>query len=181
MPIGLPEIGYRKCDLLARNILGPRRATLFTVPSRAAFSAETYAESCQKNLPRQGVKLSKQVWNIFPKIKELESLLLSAPGLSETLIEAHPELAFCRLNQNKPLLNPKRTKEGRIERLNLLTSIFDQASIEMLLSSPGYSKFVEDIIDATSLVALLKLSEGNPKFLEDQSVDKFGLPMQLAY
>jgi predicted RNase H-like nuclease len=182
MPIGLPCTGYRQCDVLGRKLLGIKRSSLFFVPSREAVFAESYSESCQKNLARQNVKLSKQVWNICPKIKELDALLRREQELRKSIFEAHPEIAFYKLNKNLPLRYSKKTLEGRRERIDLLINAFGSTSIKNLItvSESQYPKLLEDIIDAASLVGLLKLSGKKLNFVGDSSCDKYRLPMQIA-
>lgn len=182
MPIGLPISGYRQCDLLGRKLLGQKWSSLFLVPSRDAVYAESYEKSCEKNLSKQNVKLSKQSWNICPKIKELDKLLRSKPELKGSLLEAHPEIAFLRLNQNEPLRNSKKTLEGQQERVDLLIQTFDAKLVEDLInfSKSHFPKLIEDIIDATSLVGLLRSSGKKLEFLGESKRDEYGLPMQIA-
>ena len=68
IPIGLPKKESRLCDLLARDKLGPRRSSVFTVPCRDAVYAKNYKEACHTNLRFLEKKISIQAWNICPKI-----------------------------------------------------------------------------------------------------------------
>ena len=73
IPIGLPitgTTGGRNADRLARAKLGERQSAVFAVPSRATVACDDYRDACQAALvtsdpPR---KVSKQTFNIFPKI-----------------------------------------------------------------------------------------------------------------
>src|SRR5690349_2487520 len=73
MPIGLPErtgLGGRAAENAIRPLLGARQSSVFSVPSRPAIYATSYAEACQiaaasSDPPR---KVSKQLFNIAPKI-----------------------------------------------------------------------------------------------------------------
>src|SRR5690242_6391928 len=50
MPIGLPErtgIGGRAAENAIRPLLGARQSSVFSVPSRAAIHATSYADACQ--------------------------------------------------------------------------------------------------------------------------------------
>src|SRR6185295_1862407 len=75
MPIGLPErvgIGGRAAENCIRPLLGARQSSVFSVPSRAAIYAGDYGEACRaaaatSDPPR---KMSKQLFNIAPKIRE---------------------------------------------------------------------------------------------------------------
>ena len=42
MPIGLPDAGRRAADMLVRQALGPRWATVFITPVRAALGCDDY-------------------------------------------------------------------------------------------------------------------------------------------
>lgn len=79
MPIGLPEKaerGGRLCEREARARLGQRQSSVFSTPARAALAAEEFQEACRLNRahsdPPRGV--SKQCFNIFPKIRELAAI-----------------------------------------------------------------------------------------------------------
>lgn len=105
MPIGLPDRPGRECDRLARQLLGPRRSSVFSPPTRAVLAQNAF----------RGVSL--QCYNLFPRLREVDELM--TPPLQELVRETHPELAFARLN-GAPLVFPKRKAEGRAERLELL-------------------------------------------------------------
>src|SRR5947209_17461626 len=111
IPIGLPERagqGGRAAEKAVRPLLGPRQSSVFSVPSRAAVYAASYAEACATALatsdpPR---KVSKQLFNIAPKIREVDAVLRSDPALARRVFEVHPELAFWRLNGDSALSEP---------------------------------------------------------------------------
>ena len=113
IPIGLPErsgIGGRTADIEARARLGARQSSVFAVPARAAVMATGYAEACavaQRNSepPR---KVSKQTFNLFPKMREVDALM--TPALQARVVECHPEAAFWAMNGEAPLALPKKVK-----------------------------------------------------------------------
>src|SRR5262245_30195835 len=80
MPIGLPGRpgpGGRAAENAVRALLGARQSSVFSVPSRAAIYAEDYSAACARALstsdpPR---KVSKQLFNIAPRIREIDALL----------------------------------------------------------------------------------------------------------
>ena len=117
MPIGLLERaapGGRECDREARALLGrPRASSVFSPPTRKALAARRYEEVAALN----GAGMSKEAFNILPKIREVDALMDAA--LQDTVVEAHPELAFCRF-AGRPMRHNKRTPDGRRERLSLL-------------------------------------------------------------
>lgn len=101
IPIGLPDqiVGPgRGAEQAIRPLLGKRAASVFSMPSRAAVFAPDWESACALALqtsdpPR---KPSKQGFNIFPKIREVDALL--TPDTEAGVFETHAELAFWRLN-----------------------------------------------------------------------------------
>ena len=68
IPMGLPRSGPRACDIEARKLLGPGRASsVFPAPSRAALAAGTYTEASSANCAATGRGLSRQSYGILPK------------------------------------------------------------------------------------------------------------------
>ena len=55
-------------------------------------------------------KVSKQLFNIAPKIREVDEALRTEPSAPARVFEVHPELAFWRLNNGQPLTEPKKVK-----------------------------------------------------------------------
>lgn len=120
VPIGLPERtinGAREPDWAARAFLGPRRMSVFPVPSRKAVyaHAQGYAQvcvtACETSDPPKAV--SKQLFGILPRILEVDSILRGSPALRRRVFEVHPEVSFQVMNNDVPLLEPKKVK-GRI-------------------------------------------------------------------
>jgi predicted RNase H-like nuclease len=116
MPIGLPDTsigGGREPELAVRSILGPRRSSVFSVPSRSAVYAfsEGYAKVCSvaraTSMPPWAP--SKQAFWIFPRIQDVDRVLRADKGASARVFEVHPELAF-RVMNGAPLLEPKKRK-----------------------------------------------------------------------
>lgn len=113
MPIGLPEVPGRDCERQARRAIGPRRSSVFAAPLRGMLAFDDYADANAYGKAR-GAGLSRQAWNITPKIRELDALM--TPTLQHRVVEGHPELAFTRLG-GQPCSDAKRTKAGKYERL----------------------------------------------------------------
>jgi predicted RNase H-like nuclease len=118
IPIGLPERiagPGRGCDIAARRLLGPRAASVFAVPARAAFNAADYpgacAAACAASDPPR--KISKQMFHLFPKIREVDRLM--TPALQARVFECHPEVAFFVMNGQQTLPEPKK-RGGRMHR-----------------------------------------------------------------
>ena len=112
MPIGLPETagpGGRGAERAARAILGGRKSSVFSVPSRSAVYASDYPEACRlaeatSDPPR---KISKQAFFLFPKIRQIDSLLRNDASLLARVFETHPEVAIWCANDEAPMVFPK--------------------------------------------------------------------------
>lgn len=147
MPIGLLDDRSRASDRQARALLGPRRSSVFPTPLRCVLEASDYADACARSRAASGKALSKQAFNLVPKIAELDALV--RPDDQDRLVEAHPELAFTRMNGHPPP-DSKHTKEGRELRGQLLCQELPSAEVKAVLGS-GLAP-LPDLLDATSLV-----------------------------
>ncbi len=116
MPIGLPRTGRRPSDALARARLGRRASSLFTTPAASAVEARSYEAANRSNRASMGIGLSKQSYNLFPRIREVRSALGGWDGCP--VYEAHPETSFAAMTDEP--LPPKRTPEGASRRVELL-------------------------------------------------------------
>ena len=96
IPLGLGSSRViRGVEKLARKELSPgRHSSVFNVPVREAIRQENYESASQTNWEIAGKKISRQSWNIVPKIKDADHVLQENPGFKKRLLEAHPELCF---------------------------------------------------------------------------------------
>jgi len=175
MPIGLPANGKRPSDQLARDRLGPRRSTFFPTPIRAVLDSSDYTEANETSKARAGAGLSKQAWNLVPKIREVNALW--QPPLNGRLIEAHPELSFAEI-AGAPVLSKKATPEGREERVGLLREVFDEtvsAAVEALSS-----KLRVDAIDACVLAWTAERARSGEVVVLGDGFDESGRPMTVS-
>jgi predicted RNase H-like nuclease len=189
MPIGLPERtghGGRAAENAVRPLLGARQSSVFSVPSRAAVYAASYAEACAAALatsdpPR---KVSKQLYNIAPKIREIDAVLRADPALRPRVFEVHPELAFWRLNGGQALDQPKKVR-GRCYEPGL-------ALRRSLLIGGGFAPEVvnapvpkgagpDDLLDALACAYVARrLHRGEAvSFPDPPDRDAYGLPMAI--
>jgi predicted RNase H-like nuclease len=125
IPIGLVDASERErdCDRAARALLGrPRAASVFPVPCRAVVESDCsdYGEVCAINRAHTGRALSKQGFNILPKIREADRLLREHPDIRGRLRESHPELVFQALAGGCAMAHNKKSALGSAERLALL-------------------------------------------------------------
>ena len=114
MPIGLPETGRRRCDLLAKRVLGPAHSRVFLAPPRDVLACPDHpAASARHRELADGAGLSIQTWHIADRMREVDE----AAG-DPRLVEVHPELSFAALAGR--VLGRKKTPAGRAERLAAL-------------------------------------------------------------
>ncbi len=182
MPIGLSDHSERACDIEARKILKPKRhSSVFLTPVRAAAYAESYEEACQINFAATGKKISKQAWNILPKVREIDAFKREFPGVA--LREAHPEVCFWALNGKTACSQNKKTSAGISERLSILERTLPGISQKITAFGDSNLKkhvFLDDIIDA----AVLALTAARPDSLlalGHGEKDGAGIPMEIVY
>jgi len=119
IPIGLPQSGYRACDLAAREMLGKAWPRVFLGARRPllAFDDFNQANKWAKSDPGKGI--SRQMFGILPKIKQVDEFIITN-SCRNTFRETHPELVFHRLNGGV-YLPAKQTPHGKKQRRDLLT------------------------------------------------------------
>ncbi|MEM7673164.1 MAG: DUF429 domain-containing protein [Verrucomicrobiota bacterium] len=160
MPIGLATAAspQRKWDVDARRVLRGRLSSrVFTPPIQEVLNSASYAEANQRSKALIGKGISVQAWNLVPKIRELEATLQTSPELSVRWEEAHPEIAFAKLNGGAPIVESKKTDKGEQIRGELLRRSagirFD--SIWSDFSKAGVrGRFArDDVLDSLALAA----------------------------
>jgi predicted RNase H-like nuclease len=189
MPVGLPErvgIGGRAAENSVRPLLGARQSSVFSVPSRAAIYAADYGEACRiaaatSDPPR---KVSKQLFNIAAKIREVDECLQTNPEAATRVFEVHPELAFWRLNGGRALTQPKKVKSrpyqpGMALRQSLLMAAGFQA--EAVNAVPPQGAAADDLLDALACAAIARrVHAGTAEpFPNPPPRDAFGLAMAI--
>jgi predicted RNase H-like nuclease len=189
MPVGLPERtghGGRAAENAVRPLLGARQSSVFSVPSRAAVYADDYREACRIALatsepPR---KVSKQLFNIAPKIREVDEALRASAADAARVFEVHPEVAFWRLNGGRPLGEPKKIK-GRpyapglaLRRGLLIAAGLPHAAVD---TPPPKGAAADDLLDALACAAVarrIRAGLARP-FPDPPPQDQYGLPMAI--
>ena len=142
MPIGLPDAGRRQADVLARQLAGPRWASVFMTPVRAALAEEQFAAATAVNVELAGEGISRQAHGLRAKILQVDQWVRHAPC---RVAEVHPEVSFARL-AGAPLTGSKSPWAGAARRRQLLAG----AGIVLAdnLGPAGEKAGVEDILDA---------------------------------
>ena len=163
MPIGLPEhIGPngRGPEAAVRACLGARRSSVFAVPSRAAIHAANYRDACRLALAssQPAKAVTKQLFAIAPKIREVDALLRAHRSFAARVFETHPEVAFWRLNGNRALNLPKKRKgipfpPGLALRRTLLIAAGMPAAMS---DPPPKGAAADDVLDALACAMIAR-------------------------
>jgi predicted RNase H-like nuclease len=177
MIIGIPEAtrkGGRLAEKQARALLSPRGSVVFSAPCRDAVYAQDYVEALRRSRassPEQ-IGLSKQSYNIAPKIKEIDIFLRANPTRQSIVIETHPELAFWEMN-GRTTLPSKHSPEGKFLRTKLL-------KCEHVYTSGALTK---DQIDALACLwsAIRHTHKRSDRIPLEAPRDRYNLPMQITW
>lgn len=187
MPIGFPHGSGRAAEREVRSRLGERQSSVFSVPSRAAVMCLDYREACAANLAASDPpkKVSKQIFHIFPKMREIDALI--TPELQSRVVEVHPELAFWAMNGEMPLALPKKVKgQPNAPGLELRKALLAKAGFPLAdLPAPSYRRAdvgADDLIDAcASAWSARRILDGrNVCFPDDPPRDARGLRMAIS-
>jgi len=186
VPIGLHESGdvSRRCDELARAVLGPRSASVFTPPVREATRKNTYQAAKRVNERKADRGLSTQAFAITDAIAEVDALLGAIPEARAVVREAHPEVCF-RAFAGEHLQHSKLTAGGYAERMRgLLAHDSDAPPLVQSVAeaSAGHEVAVDDVLDAVALALTARPGPGDLHTLPpDPPTDPEGLPMEMVY
>lgn len=182
MPIGISDTGVRQCEVEARRLLAPCGSRVFkTLPRGALRFAQTEWMVANQWSKAQGFGgISKQTWNIRPRILEIDDVLTAADQVR--VFEAHPELAFVRLNEGKPLTS-KHLPEGRLLRARLLKAAGFGMIDAWLGNLRGSGAKADDLLDACALVLTARhIARGTARRLPAGiERDARGLGMSISY
>jgi predicted RNase H-like nuclease len=186
IPIGLrgAERKERPCDTQARALLGPRRASVFAAPCRSALAHTSYEAASAENFRCTGRRLSKQSFNIAPRVRDVEEYLRRSGATGPVIREMHPEVCFWAL-AGRPMAHGKRTEEGAAERLDVLSAHLPAARAilsEVTAAHPRSALRPDDVIDAlagavTGLAGVLRLRT----LPETPERDARNLRMEMVY
>ncbi|RAI43049.1 DUF429 domain-containing protein [Rhodoplanes roseus] len=189
MTIGLPDRvgpGGRAAESAVRPLLGARQSAVFSVPSRAAVYAADYGVACAvafatSDPPR---KVSRQLFMLTPKIREIDALLTADVALAARVFEVHPEVAFWRMNGEESLAEPKKVKSRPYEPgLALRRALLVAAglSADVVQAPPPRGAGPDDLLDALACaVTARRIATGLARpFPDPPPVDRHGLRMAI--
>ncbi len=179
MPIGFvdtPRPG-RQCESEARRLLPGKASSVFPTPCRPALACTTHADA-NATSRTLGMGVNRQTFHLFPKMREVDELLRARPRLKRIVYEAHPELAFARMNGGKPVLSKKRRPEGYADRCGLLAQHGFACPVERVAGAAR-----DDILDAIAVcrTALLIARRKATRLGSATARDRYGLPMNIWF
>ncbi len=191
IPIGLRDEGplERLCDLGARKILSPKRKpSVFRTPSRTSLNENNHSNASSTNRRYTGKGLSKQSFNIMPKIKEVDGFIQSSiyrlhKGKS-VIREAHPEVCFWGLSGGLEMRHSKKEYLGKCERVQLLKRYLPEAEVLLSHAREGNRKGQvadDDMIDALCCAVTAMHSDFLSTFPTQPEVDSKGVVMEIVY
>ncbi len=187
IPIGLKSRGNgeRLSDLGARRILKARKSSIFPVPCREAVYAGSYEKACKVNKELAGKSISKQAWNIVPKIRDVDSFLIENEIFREKVKEVAPEICFQALT-GLPMEYSKKSLEGFLERIKALRTVcqFTDEIVEAAISKYRRKEVAkDDILDALAAAITAKMGcEYGFEYVPWQpETDSEGLKIQMVY
>jgi predicted RNase H-like nuclease len=187
IPIGLKAggSGERLSDLGARKILKTRKFSIFPVPCREAVYAESYENACKVNKELAGKSISKQAWNIAPKIREVDNFLVENEIFKERVKEVAPEICFQALT-DFPLKSSKKSPGGFFERIEALKSVCQLTDEIVKAAISKYRRkevAKDDILDAlaAAITAKIGCEDGFEYVPRNPETDNKGLKIQMVY
>jgi predicted RNase H-like nuclease len=190
--VGLHDEGRaeRRCDALARAVLGDRAGAVVPPPVRPVVRKRRYpvAERTSERLTGRG--LSERAFARTEPLAALDDLLGEVPEARAVVAESHPELCF-RALAGAPLEHPRETAAGYAERLRTLAEFDPEAApaLQRAAAATGESDdgaaravAVPDVLDALALGYAARPGPGRLRSLPpDPPTDPAGLAMALRY
>jgi predicted RNase H-like nuclease len=153
---------------------------VFPAPVRDALKADDYPTACSLSQAACGKKISKQSYNLFPKIRQLDHILNVDPALRLRVHEVHPELAFSCWNGGVPMAEAKKTAAGASQRRALVENEFPGLALNIRALGPSSLLANDDILDALAcLWSARRLHQGIALRLGGE-LDATGLAMWIS-
>ena len=159
MPVVLSDFIPREADQLARKLLSKKASSVFTAPTPEMLEQPNYERASYVSKRLFGKSMSLQSWYLFPKIKDVQTIIHDA---HISLYEIHPELSFRAMNQEEVILESKKSKEGFEIRNALLRRHFESFDFESIRNLyPRKDVMDNDILDAMAVLWSTKRIQAN--------------------
>jgi len=141
IPLGGLDSEWRTADRAAKALLGGKHASVFSVPPRAVWDADSHASANRLCRQLTGMGVSVQAWGLMPKVREADLYREAGP---HKLFEVHPELVFATLAGER-LAYGKKTWNGQATRRALLARVGVVLPDDLGLAGVAP---VDDVLDA---------------------------------
>ena len=153
IPLHLSNKGARLAEIEARRLLKKRACTIFSPPTLKALSEKNYIDACDVNFQECGRRISKQSWNLFPKIKEAQKFVENNLISKLEVFEIHPELSFMAMNDMNLIEASKKTDIGKEIRISLIKKFFPTFSFQSIRNKYKKNQVLDDdILDSISVL-----------------------------
>ena len=186
VPIGLIEEGEggRRCDDLAKSVLGPMASAYVTPPVREATRKRRYPAAQRVNERKAGRGITEAAFEMSDAIAAVDELVQNVPEASTAFAESRPEICF-RAFAGEPLEHEKTTAAGYAERMRTLAH-HDRDAPPIVQAAAaatnGHEIAVADVLDGVALAYTAAPTGGELRTLpSDPPSDSHGLPMSTAY
>lgn len=186
LPVGLVESGdpERRCDELARVVVGPRADAIVTPPVREATRRRRFPAARRVHERLADAELSEAGFALAPGIASLDDLLQEVPESRTAVVGSHPEVAY-RAFAGEPLEYEFDTAGGYAERMRALADHDRDAPPtvqEVAETIAGADVAIHHVLDALALGYTARPGPGELRTLPpDPPEDETGLPMGIAY
>jgi predicted RNase H-like nuclease len=160
----------RTCDIEARQMLGNRGSLIQNAPTLEVLR-RGYAVP-EDHLDAITVQRMPAYVEVF---KEM------SPYRQRQVYEGNPELSFFLLNDFTPLQISKKTGEGRIERMEILTKKVPNIATVLDAEIPGVT--LRNLTDVAAMVATARrvFTKSAKRIPTDGEWDSEGLRMEIVY
>jgi predicted RNase H-like nuclease len=171
MPIGLPDDWSRRADRAARAFISPRGSCVFPTPPRPLIDYDDYAQANHTSKSLFGRGLTKQTFNLFPQIRDVDAVVDVAR--QDGMVEAHPECCFRALVGR--VLVSKHCADGLAARRRAVEAVFGPVVTRL----PGAG--VDDVLDAYALLwTAERHGRGEAMVFGGDEIDRRGLVMRIV-
>ncbi|MCT9095085.1 DUF429 domain-containing protein [Haloarchaeobius sp. HME9146] len=193
IPIGLAkDAAAREPEKATREKLTGRTSSVFNVPIRGVLDIEDYDEANEEQKDEIDKGLQKQTFNITPRIREVDELLLddNSDATQETLRESHPEVCFWAFH-GEPMQYSKTGQPAAAfwERVEVLKEVDNSFTSNLATAGEtivGWGKpelSNDDLLDAFVLALTAKQGHENDyqTLPEKPTRDEKELNMEMVY
>ncbi len=174
LPIGLPDRGYRECDLQARRLVGPR---VFLGARWGVWEFKRFKDVNRHYWKIGDPGISQQLWCLRSKLEEVNTSMTVTRQAK--LQETHPELVFRRLAGR--ILDSKKNENGRRQRIHLLRKHGIAEINQWLQMRHGTSIGRDDLMDACACALAARSSNLRLPDTGKVPTDSRGIRMEIWY